>query len=388
MVGRVNTTNRESFELSEKSSIHDLIKKIRREFHQHQDDDILVYEPRTDGNISMPIQSTELSKYDNKELVFYVKGKPLSDETTAALKSEICGQNIACLGAPCHGKSSFINTVLKAFGKQPSASTCSGAVTGTKVYSPYRIEIENAAFSLWDVPGTAVKSLEDDKLKQTIKDILEGKQEPNKTIGTKLKRFFQTGQNIHAVLAIQDGQVKTEKLHVVAMQVASESGRAIPFYAVMTHIDKMDPKNIERKQEEISTALGIDRSNVLPIANYDHEGFTSKDGEDPQRDFHVRKFLLKVLGASKSYKDNLVVPRSDRKSKDTERSKQVQRDTERPHPVKRDTERPHPVKSSHATTHTPQVQEETINVQKPISKSTKKETKESRSGWLSRCTVI
>ncbi|XP_070553624.1 uncharacterized protein [Ptychodera flava] len=236
---------------------------------------------------------------------------------------EIIGQSIALFGPPGHGKSSTINTFVKAFhgGYQVVQSHPSGH-TASRVYSPYVFksgEAGNCSFTIYDVPGLGLEDILDrngsDRMERIFERILTGEIPENHPINykrtwkKKLTPSFLSGikksDKISAIVYIQKYSTTTGRIPNSLHEAAKKHGTGIPVFAIITHIDEIEGDQdrhvaIEKEREILANDSGIDKANIFTIANVDTRAPEEQD--DPERNKHALEILRTILAAAKVFK--------------------------------------------------------------------------------------
>ncbi|XP_070533635.1 uncharacterized protein [Ptychodera flava] len=225
--------------------------------------------------------------------------------------------NIAFIGAPGHGKSSTINTIITALSRlhRPLASTWKGVSTGTSALTTYKIDVQGKCFTCIDVPGGTLQKYEKEggkhKSSKVISNIFDGKYPANekldyltwyspKTWGKILKPCAGV---VHAVAYVHMATAtELEQLGITVIEVAQTKGRGIPVFAIVTHIDQKSEKGVNEAVENISTIMGIDNSRIFRVSNLDHQEHVAGNNDTSAGDVYIQRVLLRLLSAAENYK--------------------------------------------------------------------------------------
>ncbi|XP_077990209.1 uncharacterized protein LOC144444597 [Glandiceps talaboti] len=329
-VGHINHTSMCMFTCREINTVYDLTDKLKERIHDFglsesdmelvlmNEGRIQLYKKSThSGGINTPLtMQDKLKDMKNIELVFNIISKTVD---IANVEKKCCGQNIAFFGGPSHGKSSTINTLVKSMQgfHHHLAQTFTGVHSGTRNYTPYRIDVNEKRFSLWDVPGTSLAS----QLRQHATDcrmiisrILDGKLPALNGIEGPFRAIGSVADKIHAIVCVQKGNADVEGIHALVIEEARNRDRSIPVFVIISHHDLMEPKDVEEKVAAMSSTFGIDKSAIFTISNFDHSASSYHD--DPQRDRYVLAMLWHILSAAYTYKSRGLVKIGEGQSSD------------------------------------------------------------------------
>ncbi|XP_077989752.1 uncharacterized protein LOC144444210 [Glandiceps talaboti] len=301
---------------SDKDSILDVVERIRArldDFHLSSRDlesintlgnEITVFN-RGRGRGSLLEYTQLIERVEDQKLYFNVSTKTMRVTTIADVTSKLDGQRIAFFGAPGHGKSSTINSIVTALSGvyQPLAQTWQGAATGTAVISTYDIKLLDKTFTCIDVPGKGLQQLtskgSSGHSSSVIGWILDGKFPKDQKLDywslSSLRSIStyiaspKTGR-IQVVLIVHKGTATFDKLCNAVIHEARNRG--IPIFVIITHIDGMDNTEVQNAVTAISTGNDISRGRIFTIANY---GYGDDETIDDSRKHYIMSFLLKIF---------------------------------------------------------------------------------------------
>ncbi|XP_077990219.1 uncharacterized protein LOC144444608 [Glandiceps talaboti] len=323
------------FRCTDEENVAELISQIRKRMGEFRlaDEDAEQAKQRTTEIVLRTVASKsgdkskvldpceDLVKVKTKKLEFSFQSLAMRTVTLDDIEAKCVNQNIAFISMPGHGKSSSINTIIKALTRlhHPLASTWSGAATGTAVISPYSFDLHGKKFRCVDVPGATLAECQskDDKehtkLKKVLGSVVDGEVPAHEPLNywawyspaSMFKYSFKKRCGpIHAIVYVHKGVAQPDKLGSVVIQVAQKRGRGIPVFGLVTHIDKMTEEAIEKSVDDISIAYGIDKARVFRIANLDHqqgESRASMTAESKDTANYVQQSLLAILSAAENY---------------------------------------------------------------------------------------
>ncbi|XP_070533647.1 uncharacterized protein [Ptychodera flava] len=320
------------FQCSEEDKISDLPGKIKERIADFNltDDDVKEVEKKGNEIILMTIASKpgdvcrvlntsdKVIDIDPRRFEFSVQTKQMRIITLDDIKEKCDDVNIAFIGAPGHGKSSTINTIIKALSRlhTPLASTWKGAATGTAALTTYKIDVKGKSFTCIDVPGSALKKCENeggkDRSSKVIADIFDGKYPENERLDywawyspkAWAKTLTSSAGVVHAVAYVHKGTAEPDKLGNTVIEVAQRKGRGIPVFAIITHVDKMSAEDVDKAVESISHTMGIDDARIFRVANFDHKQKVAETRCTSEEDVYVQRVLLGLLSAGENYRQD------------------------------------------------------------------------------------
>ncbi|XP_070533541.1 uncharacterized protein [Ptychodera flava] len=314
-VAHVSQRSVQMFNCQNKHTVYDLMCKLRERLHEFglppldvervwlNEGRLQIYrKAKLLGGVNTPLSySKNLNELKGEELLFDVISKTVDLEYVT---KKCCGQNIVFFGGPSHGKSSLINTIVKSLQgfHQNLAQTFTNASAGTKVYTPYRIDVNNRNFTLWDVPGSSLSSKisrHNTDGRGIINKILDGRLPAHSSIEGPYRSSSAEIDRIHAAVCVQKGTAELERMHSMVFEATRRQGRSMPVFFIITHQDIMESSEVEDKISEVSKTFGVDRSAIFTISNYDHSAMYR---DDPQRDEYVLSTLWQILSCAYTYK--------------------------------------------------------------------------------------
>ncbi|XP_070533634.1 uncharacterized protein [Ptychodera flava] len=322
------TAARVRFKCSDNDRVSDVPDKIRQrleDFRLIQDhveeikkaDNYIILKPiaKKKGDSSKVVDpSVKIIDIEEREFEFAVQRRVTLDN----IKAKCHGINIAFIGTPGHGKSSTINTIMRALSKldMSIASTWTGATTGTVSLAAYKINVRGSIFTCIDFPGPRLQrySSEEGKSRTSrlIRDIFDGKYPANELLDyfhwyspiswIKSLPRFSTGA-VHTVIYVHKGNAEQDRLCSTVIEIAKQKGREIPVLVIITHIDKMTTREADEEVQKLSAATGIDRSRVFRFSNLDHEEGGVENTSTSDKSMYVREALFKILTVAENFKN-------------------------------------------------------------------------------------
>ncbi|XP_070535315.1 uncharacterized protein [Ptychodera flava] len=319
------------FECSDEVEVSDLAEKIKEKIADFNLTDDYVKEVKKKGNeitlktiaskpgdMSRVLETTEkIIDINPRRFEFSIETRQMRIITIDDIKEKCNNVNIAFIGAPGHGKSSSINTIIQALSylHTPLASTWKGVSTGTAALTPYKINVKGKSFKCIDVPGGALQKYQREggrgKSSKVISDIFDGKYPANEELTywawyspkAWVKSLKFSAGVVHAVAFVHKATAtELDQLGVTVVEVAQKKGRGIPVFAIITHIDKKSKKDVDEEVEKISDAMGIDNSRIFRVSNLDHLENVPINKETSAQDVHILRVLLALLSAAENYK--------------------------------------------------------------------------------------
>ncbi|XP_053373685.1 interferon-induced protein 44-like isoform X2 [Mercenaria mercenaria] len=235
---------------------------------------------------------------------------------------------IAMIGPVGAGKSSFYNTIDSIFRGRITQRACSGSAeqSVTTGYIPYSVRTDNGdspKFILCDTPGLEESAgLEVNECSYLLDGNLPNfylfnRKSPFTSKADNFEEDPTTQDRIHCVVFVLDATT----LDVVSSKVVEKmknfqrimNEREIPQLIVLTKVDKLckDVQKdisftykswvVEEHVEKASQLLGLRRSNVLPVKNYE---------EETTLDININILTLlalrKILDSTEDYMHNLL----------------------------------------------------------------------------------
>ncbi|XP_070535190.1 uncharacterized protein [Ptychodera flava] len=329
------STNFVRFQCSEDDDVSDLARKIKERiasFNLTNDDVVEVMEKGNviilktiaskSGDTSRNLDASEkVTAIDQKKFEFSVRTKE-SIITIDDIKEKCNDVNIAFVGAPGHGKSSTINTIINALSKLhiPVAETWKGSATGTFALTPHKVHIDEKIFTCIDVPGKTLQQYQSDEGKdksaKVIRDVFDGKLPANEPLeywewysplGLAKKAFKRSAGVIHAVAYVHKGVAEPDKLGNTVIEVAQKKGRGIPVFVIITHSDLMSEASVTEAADQITHAMGIDKDRIFQVSNLGYNEKAAGTKNVSKEDAYVQRALFKLLSAADSYKHGGIV---------------------------------------------------------------------------------
>ncbi|XP_070535189.1 uncharacterized protein [Ptychodera flava] len=135
---------------------------------------------KTEGMVRVVESFEKVIDIDQRTFMFAVQTRKERTITRDDIKEKSNDVNIAFIGAPGHGKSSTINTIINALSELriSVADTWKGSTTGTVALTPHKVHIDENTFTCIDAPGKALQQYQSDggkdKSSKVISDIFDG----------------------------------------------------------------------------------------------------------------------------------------------------------------------------------------------------------------------
>ncbi|XP_070533632.1 uncharacterized protein [Ptychodera flava] len=290
------TTERQTVQilLSEEDETFDMVEKIHLYLDKFKLSSDIINEVYTHGNeiVISEEGTTDILEYDqriqaldNTKFTFSIITKAMKTISLDDVASQVNDQIIAFFGAPGHGKSTTINSIITSLAGiyQPIAQTWKGSSTGTAVVSTYPIKLKNKTFTCLDVPGNGLKKLSSggdvNHAREVISLLLDGKFPKDQKLDywsllsmTSIWTYMtkpSTGR-VDVVMIVAKCDAEFDELNTVVIEEAKRKERTVPVFLVLTHIDKIDRAQLQDKVEVTSKKSQINRSRIFTISNYGH----------------------------------------------------------------------------------------------------------------------